>query len=458
MRSRLIFAFALVAIISIVIVVLVFRGETTNEVRGFVRRGGGFGLTNVVSFLEDYYRLNGSWDGVDRLMDSLMHPRQTGMMPPQQGFAVIRSLRWRLAGETGQVLYDSENQGTGRMLSPAEIESASAIVVDEKKVGWLVVDISSEYENRSINPLLQRINRAAYLAALFACGVALLAGLGLSYGLVRPIRSLIQAAGRLGQGDLSQRVEVSGNDEMAALGQAFNRMAESLQRAEESRRAMTADIAHELRTPLAVQRAQLEALRDGIYEISPQTLETALDQNALLTRLVDDLRTLTQADTGKLLLNCMPVDLMELAEKVAEKFTAEAQTRDIQIERHFDPGCPQVNLDTDRVEQILGNLFSNALRFTQTGGKITMDASCSEGRVELNIHDSGPGIPPGALPYVFDRFYRADKSRSRQGGGSGLGLAIARQLARAHGGEINAANHPEGGAMFTVTFPIQRKI
>lgn len=342
------------------------------------------------------------------------------------------------------------------MLSPAEMESASAIEVNKKRVGWLIADISNEYENRSINPLLQRINRAAYLAALFACGVALLAGLGLSYGLVRPIRSLIQAVGRLGQGDLSQRVEVSGNDEMAALGQAFNRMAESLQRAEESRRAMTADIAHELRTPLAVQRAQLEALRDGIYEMSPQTLETALDQNALLTRLVNDLRTLTQADTGRLLLNCIPVDFIALAEKVADKFTPEAQTKEILIERHFDSGCPQINLDADRVEQILGNLLSNALRFTPAGGKIMMDATCSQAQVELNIRDSGPGIPSGALPYVFDRFYRVDKSRSRQEGGSGLGLAIARQLARAHGGDITATNHPEGGAVFTVTFPVQR--
>ncbi len=457
MRIRLILAFALVAVISVVSVVLVFRSETTSEVRMFIRRGSGSGLTNVISYLEEYYRLNKSWEGVDRLMDSLQHPRQSGMMSSPQGQALMRSLRWRLADENGKVIYDSENEMTDTTLTTAEIESANAIVVDDVEVGLLVADISKEYERRSVAPLLERINRAAFLATLLGSGVALLLGLGLSYGLVRPIQSLIQAAGRLGQGDLSQRVEVPGSDEMAALGQAFNRMAESLQHAEESRRAMTADIAHELRTPLAVQRAQLEALRDGIYDLSPQSLATVLDQNALLTRLVEDLRILTQTDTGRLPLNCIPIDFLDLAEKVAEKFTPEAQSKEIQIEHHFDMVCPPLNLDADRVEQILGNLLSNALRFTPAGGKITMSAACKAERVDLTIHDTGPGIPPEALPYVFDRFYRADKSRSRQEGGSGLGLAIARQLARAHGGDIRAANHPEGGAVFTLTLPVMKK-
>lgn len=457
MRLRLILAFALVALISVVSVVLVFRGQTTAEVRVFIRRGAGSGLTNVVAMLEDYYALNGSWNGVERLMDALLRPRQGGMNAPQQSMGPLRSLRWRLADVSGVILYDSENRDVGRSLSSRDMEAASEIIVDDRGVGWLAADISMEFENRNVAPLLDRINRAALWAALIASAIALLLGFALSIGLVRPIKSLIQAAGRLGQGDLSQRVEVKGSDELAALGQAFNRMAESLQHAEESRRAMTADIAHELRTPLAVQRAQLEALRDGVYEVTPQNLETALEQNALLTRLVEDLRTLTQTDTGQLLLNCVPVDFIALAEKVADKFIPEAHIKDIQIERNLKPGCPLVNLDTDRVEQILGNLLSNAIRYTPQEGKIILSSECLHDHVDLTIRDSGPGIPLNALPFVFDRFYRADRSRSRAEGGSGLGLAIARQLARAHGGDITVGNHAQGGAVFILSFPILSK-
>jgi two-component system sensor histidine kinase BaeS len=285
--------------------------------------------------------------------------------------------------------------------------------------------------------------------------------------LMRPVRELTLAARRLGERDLSQRVRVSGKDELAELALTFNRMADSLQQAQENRRALTADIAHELRTPLAVQRANLEALQDGVYPLTPENLAPVLEQNLLLTRLVDDLRTLALADAGQLTLERTPTDLVALVERMVERFQPQAAPRSIALRLDAPSATsteyPLLTVDPQRVEQILSNLLSNALRYTPDGGQIAIGfvltgglsgvrtSGSSKSSVQISVRDSGPGIPPEALPHVFERFYRVDRSRSRAEGGSGLGLAIARQLAEAHGGTLTAANHPQGGAVFTLS-------
>jgi signal transduction histidine kinase len=264
-------------------------------------------------------------------------------------------------------------------------------------------------------------------------------------------------------------VQVRGRDELSTLARTFNEMAGSLQRSEEARRAMTADIAHELRNPLAVQRANLEALQDGIYPLTAENLEPILAQNQLLTRLVEDLRTLALAEAGQLHLECVPTDLADLVQRVVERFSAQANLRGVVLETGRESGAtppenpPRLIVDPGRVEQILGNLLSNALRYTPEGGSIKiglspLPANGQPQAVLLTVQDSGPGIPQEALPHLFERFYRVDRSRSRLEGGTGLGLAIARQLAEAHGGDLKAANHPQGGAVFTLTLPLERGV
>jgi len=251
-------------------------------------------------------------------------------------------------------------------------------------------------------------------------------------------------------------VEVHGDDELATLGHTFNQMADSLQQAEESRRAMTADIAHELRTPLAVQRANLEAIQDGVYPLTVANLVPVIEQNHLLTHLVEDLRTLALADAGQIELERVSTDLVALLSRVVERFQPQAVTQQIGLSITPPPATlPLVVIDPIRLEQILTNLLSNALRYTPTGGQVDLALDSTFTTVLVRVHDSGPGIPPEALPYIFGRFYRVDKSRTRQEGGSGLGLAIARQLARAHGGDLTVANHPSGGAVFTLILPIE---
>jgi signal transduction histidine kinase len=343
----------------------------------------------------------------------------------------------------------------GEKLTSAELATAIALSVDGQKVGYLFTSGGVGVNLGDQQAVLTRLNRGVLLAGLVAGGLGLILALGLSYTLLRPVHALTIAAQKLASGDLSHRVDVRGDDEMATLSHTFNQMADSLQQAEEARRAMTADIAHELRTPLAVQRANLEALQDGVYPLTTENLAPVIEQNYLLTRLVEDLRTLALADAGQIELERTPTDLTSLVVRMVERFQPQAGSQ--QITLTFTPPAvliPQISADPIRLEQVLTNLLSNALRYTPTGGQIELSLATIDGSVRLRVHDSGPGIPEQALPYIFERFYRVDKSRARAEGGTGLGLAIARQLARAHGGDLTATNHASGGALFTLILPI----
>jgi signal transduction histidine kinase len=217
---------------------------------------------------------------------------------------------------------------------------------------------------------------------------------------------------------------------------------------------MTADIAHELRNPLAVQRAHLEALQDDVYSLSPENLAPIEEQNRLLTRLVEDLRTLALADAGNIELERTPTDLNKLAERVVARFQPQADAQQIKLQLNQGESCPLLQLDSQRIEQILNNLLSNALRHTPAGGSVNLKIQCPGETAQLTVHDSGPGIPEDSLAHIFERFYKTERSRSRAEGGTGLGLSIARKLAQAHGGDLTAANHVRGGALFILSLPV----
>jgi signal transduction histidine kinase len=270
---------------------------------------------------------------------------------------------------------------------------------------------------------------------------------------MRPVRELTAASRALAGGDLGRRVPVHSQDEVGELSAAFNHMAENLQQAEQLRRELTADIAHELRNPLAVMQANLEALADGVYPPTPDRLDPVLNQVRLLSRLIEDLRTLALADAGQLALDRVPSNLMTLAGRVVEGYRQQAEAAGVEL--LLSGGSAAADVDPMRVEQILGNLLSNAIRHSERGAQVLVDVGKNPTgeRVTVRVADQGEGIPPEAMPMIFERFYRGDRSRSRSEGGTGLGLAIARRLAEVQGGEIQAANRTGGGAEFTVSFP-----
>jgi two-component system sensor histidine kinase BaeS len=464
MRLRLLLSFLLIVLVTVSGVVLLARSGAANEVRAFMFHGGMTGLDELAGLFEDYYRTNGSWQGVEEILNSSGHGRGMGQGGMGWGMGgMMKSQRLRLADVDGNIQLDTSlgitSQPPEGKLSGSEMKSAIPLRVNSDTVGYLLAESSMNFSVNDERFLVGRLTRAALLAGVVAAGFSSLLALLLAYSLMRPVRDLTRAASKLGEGDLSQRVTVGGNDELAVLGRAFNRMADALQSSQESRKAMTADIAHELRNPLAVQRANLEALQDGVYPLNPEYLEPILEQNLLLTHLVDDLRTLALADSGQLKLERVHTEIEALVGRIVEGFKPQASYRQIElileIGEHYPPQF-SMSVDPTRMDQIISNLLSNALRFTSDKGRIIVRLDIGDEMLEISVRDSGPGIPPEALPRVFDRFYRVDRSRSRSEGGSGLGLAIARHLAEAHGGALAATNHPQGGALFTLSLPLQR--
>jgi two-component system sensor histidine kinase BaeS len=296
------------------------------------------------------------------------------------------------------------------------------------------------------------IAAAALVALLALVGTALL-----SRRVLRPIAVLTAASQRLGAGDLTLRVPAVGRDELAQLARSFNRMADSLQRGEERQRRLVADVAHELRTPLANLRGYLEALKDGVLPTSPELFASLHEEAVLQQRIVDDLQDLALAEAGVLAYHMASTDLVELLETCGSAQQGAAEAAGVAL-RVVDDGPVIALLDPDRLRQVIGNLVANAVRATPRGGAVTLSATGPvAGWATIEVRDTGVGIAAANLPHVFDRFWRADAARGRATGGSGLGLAIARQIIADHGGQIRVDSELGAGTVFTITLPARDK-
>jgi signal transduction histidine kinase len=360
--------------------------------------------------------------------------------------------RFLIVAPDGRVVFDTKEELVGQPMAAGYEERGAPIVVDGQAVGTLLVttgDLSgqSELERR----FLDAVNQAVFWAVLLVAVASLVAAALLARQLVAPLRQLTAAAEAMAGGDLSQRVEIRITDEVGELGQAFNKMAADLQKAEAQRRQMTADIAHELRNPLSVIRGNLEALLDGIYPHDDEHLAPIYEETLLLQRLVEDLRLLSLADAGQLQLIRTDVDMGALLGGVVDSAQAMAEAKAISLHVSAPVERLVIDGDADRLRQVVGNLVSNALRYTPQGGTIALHARADGDRVKVTVSDSGQGIAPEDLPHVFDRFYRGDAARDRTSGGSGLGLAIAQALVRAHDGTIDVQSAAGQGTTFTVT-------
>ncbi len=302
--------------------------------------------------------------------------------------------------------------------------------------------------------LLADVRRATWLAALAGVVLAAVVGTLTARRITAPLRRLADAAGRIGAGDLTSTVPAEGDDELGELARTFNAMAADLRRAEEARRRLIADIAHELGTPLAVLQANVEGMLDGVVETSPERLASLHAQIQVLTRLVRDLRDLSLAQQGQLPLDRRAMDLAALAREVVELSRPLAEEKGIALTVEGAGALPVV-ADRDRIAQVLQNLLANALRYTENGGRVTVAARAGVAEGAVEVSDSGPGIPEEELPYVFERFYRVDRSRTRATGGAGLGLTIVKTLVEAHGGRVWARSRPGEGSTFGFALPLQ---
>jgi two-component system sensor histidine kinase BaeS len=451
---RLMGGFVLVIVVAMAVAYVIANQATTNEFRYFMFRGQMVGTQVLADELASYYQSRGSWEGVDALLArgaASGNIMGGGMM---SGGMMGASLG--LADAHGVLIAATDGSSVGRGLSSGELASGTPIRVNGQMVGTLfapAVGTNAGSDPASLE-FLNQVNRSLLLGGLAAAVIAVLLGSLLFRQITAPLGALAGASRRIAAGDLNARVQVRGEDEIASVGQAFNGMAGNLERSEAARRNMLADVAHELRNPLGVISSHLEAMLDGVFPANPEQIASLQDEILLLTRLVDDLRDLALADAGQLSLNRVRTDLRVLVERTANAFQTQATENHIRLVDELMTNSVLVNIDVQRIEQVLRNLLSNALRYTPADGTVKVRLSNLDGAARVEVTDSGPGIPEESLPDVFERFWRGDKARARARGGAGLGLSIARQWVQAHGGEIGVSSRVGQGTTFWFTLPL----
>jgi two-component system sensor histidine kinase BaeS len=435
----------LTSLIGVILVgVFAFRTTMTEFDRLRSDQAQSFFIQNATN----YYEANGSWDGlVDWLEDRQGPSMRVQGMPRPESFALVDA--------SGEIVAGRGMFVSGTMVSSAQIAEGTSILLDGETIGTvLLADTPPALDPRE-QGYVDGTNRALLIGALGAGATSLVIGLLLSRQFLRPLSQLTEAITAMHAGDLDQRVELNTRDELGLLAQTFNEMSANLSRANQLRQQMTADIAHDLRTPLTVIAGYLEGLRDGTFQPTPERFRVMSEEVNLLQRLVEDLRTLSLADAGELKLMRAAVKTSELLERVEASFKEQAASSGVTLHVETDSNLPEVMIDSERMAQVLGNLVANALRHTPNGGSITLSARQTASDVELNVRDTGSGIAPADLPKIFDRFYRGDPSRQSEGGESGLGLAIARSIVEAHGGTISATSTLGTGTMMMIRLPLK---
>jgi signal transduction histidine kinase len=457
LRVRLLVSFLLVALVAVGAVAAFASQTTSGQFRGYVERRTELGGRRYLREIEVYYVQNGSWIGVQATVEKL------GQISGDQ-IVLVDSSANVVADSAGGLLGHHADSGWVGGPIPIMVPGAEpASGPDRVTPGSAEANPGPSIGAIYVNPLANQEAEASFLGAvnrwlLIAAGAAGLLAVVLTFfisqRMLKPIEALTSAAQRMARGDLSSRVEVPGSDEIGKLANAFNAMAEALAKNEQLRRHMVSDVAHELRTPLTNVRGYLEALQDGVLEANADTLRLVAEEAQLLGRLVEDLQELAVAEAGQLRLERQQVELPGVIGQVVDAARLQFVSRGLTLKTELPEGLPAVDADPERVGQVVRNLLSNALAHTEPGGEVTVSARKTGSEIEVSVRDTGTGIDSEDLPYVFERFYRADRSRARKSGGAGLGLAIARQLVEAHGGRISADSCVGTGSTFRFTLPM----
>jgi signal transduction histidine kinase len=448
MRSitlKLIFSFLGISLVSILLIVLSVRYITDREFRQFTENND---RSSLVNSLKDYYTAQGSWQGIDHAELFRRLPDTRGSPHPQPSNPLT------VTDQSGKVIRAGSGFKLGDMVPSNELQRGTPIQVDNQTVGYMIFAPPPFDANSPERDFLNRTAQLLIYSALATMAIALILGILLSRNLTSPIRELTLATHAVSEGDLSQQVRVRSQDELGELASAFNKMSSELARSINARRQMTADIAHELRTPLSLILGHAEAVHDGVLPPSLDNFEIIREEAGRLENLVDDLRTLSLADAGELSIEKQSVDLKKLLQDIASVYQHRVQQKNVVLELDMPSDLPFIQADANRLTQVVTNILDNALRYTPENGKVILAAKQAENGVRISVQDSGPGIKNGEdVNRIFDRFYRLSASRDREEGGSGLGLAIAKSIVQAHGGQIWAQSVTGQGLTVFIELP-----
>lgn len=461
----------LVVLISVALMAVLTNFNTSNEFQQYINQGNMLYAQNIATSLGSYYEQNNSWADIETVLNGLKRTNSDRL--------IVANISGVIVGDTGQDLLGISAQSAG-------LSEGISIISGSNNYGSLyVINTSSGMGSgqgrgfmggnggakQSSSPasipaeqnFLDQVNRSLMITGLISILAALLLGLILTRQITRPVRALIKGVHHLGMGHLDYRVAVKSRDELGELAATFNNMADGLDRAEQERRRIIADVAHELRTPLTVIEGTVRAIEDGIFSPDKEHLDVIKGQTDLLVHLTSDLRVLSQAESGQMKLELKYVDVADLVQKTLAQLNLKAAEKNVVLLSDVSPGIPKIMIDPMRIEQSLSNLLTNALRYTPSGGSITVKVrdmkddpvhGLDKSHIQIAVIDTGEGIAPEHLPHMFERFYRIDPSRSRNEGGAGLGLAIVRQMVMAHGGRVWVESEKGKGSRFVMALPL----
>ncbi len=439
LTSKLILAFLVVSLLSTGIIVLFTRVSTNSEFNKFVSDRY---KADLVSQLTTYYQEKQTWEGVEKIF-SRDHDNPTQNRP----------LFFSIADVNGNILVAGVNHYAVEKISTDALGAGTKILINNKTVGVLLFNAPP---NR--NPLeeqfLHRINDSILLSGIGTIILAFTLGAILSRTITGPIRELTKATHEIANGKFNQQVPVRSRDEIGELAKSFNKMNNDLARSFDLRKQMTADIAHELRTPLSLIIGHAEAVHDGVLPPSAENFEIIREEAERLEKMVDDLRTLSLADAGELSMEFQPVGINKLLSDIQSHYLIPFANKRATLDLETSLFTLQVNLDPLRFSQALTNILDNALHYTPEQGRVAMTAKQIDDEIEIAIADNGEGITPEEATRLFDRFYRTDESRTRDDGGSGLGLAITRSIIEMHKGRIWAESEKGKGLRMVIRLPL----
>lgn len=480
---KLALAFILIAVLtaSLLTVVFLSTNATTFEQYVFDQQ-----FYTKLSDAEAYFAQNKSWEGVETVLETAMRGMggnggmQGGQGMGQAGSGAFRRTQqssstsqplpmsnaggreYALADASGKVIVGIEGlYQEGEHLSPETLATGAAILYDGSTVGTLIAQRRNIVYSQAEQLFLDRSKTSLLLTLLATILIAALGGVLLSRTLTRPLIELTAAAQNLAAGDLSQKVDVRSRDELGELSQAFNQMSAEIEQSDRQRKRMTADIAHDLRTPLTVIGGYIESMRDGDLEPTPERLAMLYSEITRLNRMVSDLRLLSQSDAGALSLNLQPVDPKQLLERSFELFELRASEQRLNLTVEAQEGLPMILGDESRLIQVMENLVDNAIRHTPNDGQIVLSAKFQQASqagentcVRFSVSDTGEGIPEKELAYIFEEFHRVDKSRHADENQSGLGLAIVKAIVLGHGGRVWVESMLGQGSVFHFCIPV----